>query len=161
MLKHINGLSDDTIAILVRLFRKVRTENEKRYLHGMYLNPVVAHVEPREPSEPSRRQYATFVNYPYFRTIADLCIKDPDEKPRDHDQNDHPPRTLLQSHYKIISTEARDSKQVYKRLAELTSDDGNGIATRNLFVPQLWAIHINEGLDSLFHKTSKRDIRKY
>lgn len=137
ILNGIEGLSTETIGIIVKLFAKVKADHVKPYIHGRYLQPCVAHGQRLETSDPSKiGGHATFINYPYFSLMPDFWAK----KWKNHAATDrrHPCQTLLQTRYRLTSTEKRDTKQVYRRLAE--SSDGN-----LLFVPQLWAVHIGHG----------------
>src|SRR5690606_5948364 len=106
VLHDIDGLSQETIGILVRLFRKVKRENSKRYIHGQYLQPAVAHGEVRDPSNPQKAKFATFINYPYFRLMPCESISKEDGS---QDTRDFC-RTILQTHYLLTSTQEIDDR---------------------------------------------------
>ena len=121
------GLAKDEIALSLRLLRRVRHSCEKSFVHGKYLLPVACrYVGNKSNLKLVEKAKATFFSFPYFclRPLSTL-------KHLDRHATVHPPRALLQSHYRLESTGDRDKKQVVRKLGHWR--DGEA-----LYVSQLW-----------------------
>lgn len=127
------GLEDDDLALVGRLIRKVKKTSEKQFVHGRYLKPITLVYDGEDPDGGSKiPKTATFVSLPIFTT----------ECPRKHtstrEDDLHPVRALLQSHYRLESTRKRDRAQVITKSALHEKQD------HVVHVPQIWALIINK-----------------
>lgn len=119
------------------MLKKIESTNGKPFVHGRYgkyLVPTVfldngsnLYLQPGE-----KPKYAIFFSLPYF-DLRPLRKLDPVER----NANVYPIRTLLQSHYRLASTEERDKKQAVRKLDHLKND-------KVISLPQLWCLMINK-----------------
>lgn len=113
---------------------KIESTNGKPFVHGKYgkyLVPTVfrdngsnLHLQPGE-----KPKYAIFFSLPYF-DLRPLRKLDTMER----NANIYPIRTLLQSHYRLASTEERDKKQAVRKLDH----------DKVISLPELWCLMINK-----------------
>ena len=119
---------------MAQLLNKVQKTSEKKFVYGRYLKPTTVVYYGEESSGAVRKisKTATFVSLPVFWL----------ERPREHtstkDSAGHPSRALLQSRYRLETTENRDQEQV---IAKSRPNE-----KRIVHVPQIWALIINRSM---------------
>lgn len=122
-----------TKALLHTLLEKVKPF-EKTYVHGRYLEPTVVRVTGKDvdDSKAPKTMRAIFINYPYF------ALDKIQETKTLKKGGAHPPRSLLQAHFRLSSTKDRDELQVVRNVTK-------GKDSRILYVPQVWSILLEHG----------------
>ena len=130
-----------------RLLKRVRKIAEKDFIGGRYLRPAALRYDNQDASRYSVDRSCIFFSFPYF-LIADPAIR----KHFGKDDPRHPPRTLLQSHYRLNKTIDRDEDQcisflkgdtLASFLSSPTPPKGSWspATTKSfVFVPQLWGV---------------------
>ena len=130
-----------------RLLKRVRSTAEREFVGGRFLTPVALRYDNQDVSRYTVDKTCIFFSFPYFR-VAKSGLRKHFEK---GDQR-HPPRTLLQSHYRLNRTVDRDEDQCITllkdgNLASLTNESEK--ARRSwpsrtidylVFVPQFWGV---------------------
>ena len=130
----MKALDGDDLTIVARLLNKIQKTCEKRFAHGKFLKPVTIVYDGEGPvgSTSGYRKTATFLCLSIF-WLNHLRERTPVEV-----STGHPSRGLLQSRYRLESTERRDREQVIAKSRR--HED------RVVHVPQLWALLINQSL---------------
>ena len=129
--RNLPGLEDEDHALAWLLLDDVRKTCEKQFVHGRFLTPIVRVYDRTNPEEPSEDpKTATFISLPIF--ITDVLKPHSSTK----DFEGHPVRALLQSRYRLDSTESRDKGQVIGKV-QAPND-------HVVHVPQIWALIINK-----------------
>ena len=137
-----------------RLLTRLRTVAEKPFVGGSYLTPLALRYDNQDVSRYTVDKTCIFFSFPYLAMAA------PEFRtyfPKGH--HEHPPRTLLQSHYRLNNTTDRDHFQCIKLLkdhevrAYVRTLDGENKSTfpakktqQLLYVPQFWGIIIGLGM---------------
>ena len=119
--------------MIARLLNKVQKICEKKFVHGRYLKPITIVYDGEDSGETcwKSKKTATFTSLPIF------WLDSLQEQRSTTDPAEHPSRALLQSRYRLESTERRDKEQVI-----VTRSGQNEHPV--LHVPQLWALIINK-----------------
>jgi hypothetical protein len=123
----------------VDLLEKVKSKNEKCFVYGSYLDPIVGQFKPVSSEDTETDEVdaktARFYCLPYF-CLDELPSIAPASPPPENGPRIHPVRTLLQTRYQLQSTEDRDEHQVARRC--------NG-SQKVICVPQVWCLLVNNG----------------
>jgi hypothetical protein len=131
-----SGVSDDETSLLLGLFKHLRSNSEKEFIYGRYLEPTVITLIGVDPGAPynanCEQKSVTFISLPYLSLEASTPRRFTDSSPL------HPVRGLLQSHYVLESMERRDKNQVIHKL---------GMKRQAVHVPQVWCLLVNKGKD--------------
>lgn len=119
--------------IALRLLRKVQENNEKQYIHGYYLEPLVIRCDGQDARDPKEgERHCTFLSFPYFSfQYAQSNETQGVIRP-------HPAKGLLQKLYYLESTKCRDAEQAINKLHQ--SND-----RRAVHVPEIWSIVFGSG----------------
>ena len=149
-------LSKAEVDLTRRLLRRLRTVAERPFAGGRYLTPLALRYDSQDVSRYTVDKTCIFFSFPYLAMATPEFRK---HFPKGH--HEHPPRTLLQSHYRLNNTTERDQFQCIRLLKahEVRSyvkpsdgDDGSGIWGKKtqqlLYVPQFWGIIIGLGRGS-------------
>lgn len=145
------GVQESEIGLTRRLLKRVRLESERPFVGGKFLTPRALRYDVLDSSKYSADKCCIFVAFPYFEVRK--------EQPNKAVVNDdeHPPRSLLQSVYRLNNTVERDKTQSVKMLTGkkmrscITAEKKDMLEmSRNIkeyliFVPQLWGLIL--GLD--------------
>lgn len=141
------GVNKGQRGLTRRLFRRVRNIAERDFVGGRFLTPVALRYDNQDVSRYTVDKTCIFFSFPYF-----LISKPGLRKHFNKDDPQHPPRTLLQSHYRLNNTVDRDEDQCISLLkdgtiASLINESKkprrswSSRAVGNLiFVPQFWGI---------------------
>ena len=149
-------LSKAEIDLTRRLLKRLRTVAERPFVGGRYLTPLTLRYDNQDVSRYTVDKTCIFFSFPY------LAMATPDfRKHFSKGFHEHPPRTLLQSRYRLNNTTDRDHFQCIsmlkgsevrthvKTLDRDSNSDSLGKKTQQLlYVPQFWGIII--GLGTLF-----------
>lgn len=131
---------------------RVRTLAEHPFVGGNYLAPITSRYDNQDTSKYTVNKTCIFFNFPYF-ALADARMRRHSPKA----SQDHPPRTLLQSHYRLNKTTNRDSYQCIKLLKshiikssiEASEQEKNKLSNEVIeevvYVPQLWGLIVGLG----------------
>lgn len=119
--------------MVARVLNKVQKTCEKNFIHGRYLKPITVVYDGEVFDEKcgNHKKTATFVSLPIF------WLDSLREQISTTDPAGHPCRALLQSRYRLESTERRDREQVVVKMSRRNEH-------RVLHVPQIWALIINK-----------------
>lgn len=132
-----------------RLIRRVRTLAERDFVGGRFLTPTAIRYDNQDISRYTVDKTCIFFSFPYF------YIDKPEFRKHYRKKDDqHPPRTLLQSHYRLNKTIDRDEYQCISMLEKVNSTEqgkpewqkrkrwvGRRKTDENLvYVPQLWGV---------------------
>ena len=146
------GLSESEIGLTKRLLGRVRSTSEKSFVGGKYLVPTALRYDNQDVSRYTVDKTCIFFSFPYF-LVADSSFREYAAKGKE----EHPPRTLLQSRYRLNKTIERDEKQCIRLLdgkgvtSSIAVQAGDEISipakgTQHLvYVPQLWGVIIGLG----------------
>lgn len=128
---------------MAQLLNKVQKTSENKFVYGKYLKPTTVVYDGEGFGGAVRKIYktATFVSLPVF------WLERPRERTSTKDSGGHPSRALLQSRYRLETTETRDQEQV---IAKSRPNE-----KRILHVPQIWALIINRSMYSTNTKPAK------
>jgi len=141
------GVSKGQRGLTRRLLKRVRNVAERDFVGGRFLTPVALRYDNQDISRYTVDKTCIFFSFPYF-----LVAKPGLRKHFARDDPWHPPRTLLQSHYRLNKTVDRDEDQCISLLKDGTTaslidapnrpkQPWSGRAIDNLvFVPQFWGI---------------------
>ncbi|KAL9130007.1 MAG: hypothetical protein Q9217_001691 [Psora testacea] len=154
------GLSESEYGLIKRLTTRLSTVSERSFIGGRYLMPLTLRYDNQDISKYTIDKTCIFFSFPY------LCL-DTIELRKYYDKGhlEHPPRTLLQSHYRLNKTKDRDKLQCVRwlkahKLASyiIASDSDKAKLPREkvqelFYVPQFW------GLIGLLNK--KQQILEY
>ena len=147
------GVQESEIGLTRRLLKRICLESERPFVGGKFLTPRALRYDVLDSSKYSADKCCIFVAFPYFE-----IRKEQPEKVIVND-DEHPPRTLLQSVYRLNNTVERDKTQSVKMLTAkkikscVTAETEDILhMSRNskgvlIFVPQLWGLIL--GLDRL------------
>lgn len=128
----VPGLDDVDKALALTLLEKVQKTYEKHFVHGRFLKPLTLEYSGAKPDPGEVSKKATFLGLPVFTT----------ECARQHTSSRyddlHPVRALLQSRYRLESTQKRDRQQVITKSKLHENHD------HIVHVPQVWALIIND-----------------
>ena len=147
-------LSKGEIDLTRRLLTRLRTIAEKPFVGGSYLTPLALRYDNQDVSRYTVDKTCIFFSFPYLAMAA------PDFRTHfPKGRREHPPRTLLQSHYRLNNTKDRDHFQCIKLLkshevrAYVTTSDGEDRSRipakktqQLLYVPQFWGIIVGLGM---------------
>ena len=147
------GGSKSQRGLMRRLLKRVRNVAERDFVGGKFLTPVAVRYDNQDVSRYTVDKTCIFFSFPYFQ-IAKPGLRKHFGKgdPR------HPPRTLLQSHYRLNKTVDRDEDQCISLLrngtiASLINAPYEGKRSWSsrtvdslVFVPQFWGIIDGLGL---------------
>lgn len=149
-------LSKGEVDLTRRLLKRLRTVAERPFVGGSYLTPLTLRYDNQDVSRYTVDKTCIFFNFPYL-TMATPEFR----KHFSKGDYDHPPRTLLQSHYRLNNTTDRDHFQCIRLLknqevrtyvknfeAEDNSDFLGKKSQQLLYVPQFWGMIV--GLGTLF-----------
>ena len=141
------GASKGQRGLTRRLLKRVRNVAERDFVGGRFLTPVALRYDNQDVSRYTVDKTCIFFSFPYF-----LVAKPGLRKHFDKDDSRHPPRTLLQSHYRLNRTVDRDEDQCISllkagALASLINAPykpkpfwSSGTTDHLVFVPQFWGI---------------------
>ena len=132
----IEGVQDDDLAIVAQLLNKVQKTSENKFVYGRYLKPTTVVYDGEGFGGAAQKIYntATFVSLPVF------WLERPRQRTSTKDSAGHPSRALLQSRYRLETTETRDQEQVIAK--------SRPTEKRIVHVPQIWALIINRSMYS-------------
>ena len=143
-----------------RLLKRVRNVAERDFVGGKFLTPVAVRYDNQDVSRYTVDKTCIFFSFPYFQ-IAKPGLRKHFEK----GDLRHPPRTLLQSHYRLNKTVDRDEDQcisllkggtiasLIKRPNKRKRYWSSSTLDSLVFVPQLWGII--DGLGSYYSRSSQ------
>ena len=150
----VQGLQDSEVGLTRRLLERVRKKAERSFVDGKFLSPLALRYDLLDNSKYSSDKSSIFVAFPYF-----ALDKIRQKKKLTKERPDHPPRTLLQSRYRLNDTSEEDKSQcvtmlkpnvlmqcitapkdVIAQLSHCTND-------QVFYVPQLWSLIL--GLDRM------------
>ena len=156
------GVQESEIALTHRLLKKVTLESERRFVGGTFLTPRALRYDSLDSSKYSADKCCIFLAFPYF-----AVMREQPKKTFVKGTKEHPPRTLLQSNYRLNDTTDRDKNQCVRILTEKdlrscieaeeaeVSKISRKVKKELIFVPQLWALI--PGLDTLITFGSMSD----
>lgn len=158
----LKGLSEGEIGLTRRLLKRVGTLAEYPFVGGNYLAPITSRYDNEDISKYTVNKTCIFFNFPYFALAGTQMRRHLRKASRNH-----PPRTLLQSHYRLNKTNNRDSDQCIKLLkspiikSSIEASDqekkklSKGITEEMIYVPQMWGLIVGLG------KQRSKDTWKY
>ena len=143
-----------------RLIRRVRTLAEREFVGGRFLNPTAVRYDNQDISRYTVDKTCIFFSFPYF------YIDKPEFRKHYRKKEDqHPPRTLLQSHYRLNKTIDRDEYQCISMLEKVNSAEQEKLeqgmpewqkrkrrlcrrktGDNLVYVPQLWGVIAGLGM---------------
>ena len=143
-----------------RLIRRVRTLAERDFVGGRFLIPTAIRYDNQDISRYTVDKTCIFFSFPYF------YIDKPEFRKHYRKKEDqHPPRTLLQSHYRLNKTKDRDEYQCISMLEKVDSTEQEKIEQGMpewqkrkrrvcrrktdedlVYVPQLWGVIAGLGM---------------
>ena len=143
-----------------RLIRRVRTLAERDFVGGRFLNPTAIRYDNQDISRYTVDKTCIFFSFPYFYIDKPEFRKHFGKK-----EDQHPPRTLLQSHYRLNKTIDRDEYQCISMLEKVNSTEQEKLeqgmpewqkrkrrvcrrktAENLVYVPQLWGVIAGLGM---------------
>ena len=153
-------LSRSEVDLTRRLLKRLRTVAERSFAGGRYLTPLALRYDSQDVSRYTVDKTCIFFSFPYL-TMATPEFRRHFSK----GHHEHPPRTLLQSHYRLHKTTDRDHFQCIRLLkgrevesyvetvdrGEKSSFMGKK-AQQLLYVPQFWGIIVGLGMFSEYTK---------
>ena len=146
------GLSDSEYGLIKRLTTRLERVSQRSFVGGRYLVPLALRYDNQDVSKYNVDKTCIFFSFPY------LCLDGVELRDYYTKQDvEHPPRTLLQSHYRLNKTEDRDDDQCVRWLkpeklsARVTAPPK--VKTKLykkrvkelFFVPQFWGLIIGLG----------------
>ena len=145
-------LSKGEVALTRRLLKRVHTISERPFVGGSFLTPTTSRYDSQDISKYTIDKTCIFFNFPY------LCVANSRLRVYlNKGELEHPPRTLLQSHYRLNKTKERDKKQCIGLLEEsvvrscITEPDpkksqiSSKLTEDMIFVPQFWGLIVGLG----------------
>lgn len=146
------GLQESEIGLTGRLLKRVKLVSERAFVGGSFLTPTAIRYDMLDDSRYSKDKCCIFLGFPYFAVARP-------QKGRVYDKGDdeHPTRTLLQSHYRLNQTVERDRSQCVSTLdgetlracVEAPKKDTIHLSRKKteelIYVPQLWAVIMGLG----------------
>ena len=99
-------LSEGEFGLTKRLLTTLEKVSERMYVGGRYLVPLSLRYDNQDVSKYTIDKTCIFFCFPYVSLAPETC-----RKYYERGESKHPPRTLLQSHYRLNKTEDRDSLQ--------------------------------------------------
>ena len=151
------GLSESEYGLTKRLMTRLGIISERPFIGGRYLTPIALRYDNQDISKYTVEKTCIFFSFPY------LCL-DAVELRKYYEKNsfEHPPRTLLQSHYRLNKTEDRDELQCIRWLkahrltsckSELDKEKASNDQIKALFfVPQFWGLIVGTGEERNFNQ---------
>ena len=148
------GLQNSEAGLTRRLLKRVRKLAERVFVGGSFLTPLALRYDILDDSKYSVDKCCIFLSFPYFAVEK--------VKPRNlftKGSHEHPPRTLLQSAYRLNDTVEQEKFQSITMLKNETlrscidarSRDtahlSRNVTEELIYVPQLWALIL--GLDRM------------
>ena len=138
-----------------RLIQRVRTVAERDFVGGRFLTPTAIRYDNQDISRYTVDKTCIFFSFPYFNVNKPEFRKHFRKR-----ENQHPPRTLLQSHYRLNKTTDRDEYQCISMLKNLNSTEQEKpepekrkrrgcrlqTITDLVYVPQLWGVIAGLGM---------------
>ena len=146
-------LSKGEVDLTRRLLKRLVTVAEKPFAGGRYLTPLALRYDNQDASRYTVDKTCIFFSFPY------LTMANPEFRrhfPKGH--HEHPPRTLLQSRYRLTNTTDRDHfqcirllkghevKSYVNTLEEKHQKSLLGKTQQLLYVPQFWGIIVGLGV---------------
>ena len=142
-------LSKGEVDLARRLLKRLVTVAEKPFVGGRYLTPLALRYDNQDVSRYTVDKTCIFFNFPYL-TMANTDFRW--HFPKGH--HEHPPRTLLQSRYRLTKTADRDPFQCIRLLeghevkSYVSTPDESFLGKKTqhlLYVPQFWGIIVGLG----------------
>ena len=130
---NLPDLGNTRIGLLRPLFDQAK-RLERKYVHGRYMEPNVIRLPQLGLEECSVTPHVVFLSHSYF-TLAQQIHASKGWT------DAHTPRPLMQTHFGLSDSSKRDGKQVYRLHKEEDAQD------KLLFVPQIWAVMMDNGID--------------
>ncbi|KAI9831689.1 MAG: hypothetical protein M1819_004755 [Sarea resinae] len=124
------GLRESEKSLILRILNKTRRDSTKSFVHGSYLEPNASCYRGVDLQTEGSGISATFLCLPYFscRPPTSYSFKKGDRI--------YPVRALLQSRYRLESTQQREKKQAICSLENLSQSE-------IIHVPQLWSLVVD------------------
>lgn len=157
-------LTQGEFGLTKKLLTTLGRISERQYVGGRYLVPLSLRYDNQDVSMYTTDKTCIFFSFPY------LCL-DPHGRPLYYkkEDNKHPPRTLLQSHYRLNRTDDRDASQCIRWLKSsrvndciiFHPDESDDISKLNpstrprrkpeplFLVPQLWGVIVGLGTSAI------------
>ena len=137
------------------LIQRVRTATERDFVGGRFLTPTAIRFDNQDVSRYTVDKTWVFFSFPYFHIAKPEFRQHFRQK-----ENQHPPRTLLQLHYRLNKTIDRDEYQCISMLKEVNSTKQEeperekrkrrGCRPKTVkevvYVPQLWGVIAGLGM---------------
>ena len=143
-------LTDSDVRLIFRLVKRLQTMAERSFAGGKYLIPLALRYDNQDISKYTIDKTCIFFSFPYFQ-IAEPSFRRYFGK----DYPGHPPRTILQSRYRLNRTIDRDRYQCIRLLNNATLDSCMTPEGRNahkkrptnmlVYIPQLWGLITGPG----------------
>ena len=138
-----------------RLIQRVRADAERDFVGGRYLTPTAIRYDNQDISKYTVDRTCVFFSFPYFHVAKPEFRQHFRQK-----ENRHPPRTLLQSHYRLNKTIDRDEYQCISLLEGVNSTEQQKPEQQKrkrllccsktvedlVYVPQLWGVIAGLGM---------------
>ena len=132
-----------------RLIKRLQASVEHSFVGGSYLTPIALRYDDQDVSRYTVDKTCIFFSFPYFQ-IADSAFRN-----HKYRSDGHPPRTVLQTRYRLNRTTDRDQYQCIRRLDNATIDkciepkrqgaEAKAHTELLVFIPQLWGLIIGLG----------------
>lgn len=141
------GVNKGQRGLTRRLLKRVRNTAEREFVGGRFLIPLALRYDNQDISRYTVDKTCIFFSFPYF-----LVAKPGLRRHFDKGNERHPPRTLLQSHYRLNKTVDRDEDQCISLLRDgaIASMINKAHKVKQfrlsraiddlVFVPQFWGI---------------------
>ena len=156
------------MALTRRLLKRVHTISERQFVGGSFLTPSASRYDSQDISKYTVDKTCIFFNFPY------LCVANPRTRVYlKKGEPEHPPRTLLQSHYRLNKTKERDKKQCIGLLEEnvvrscinepdaIKGRASNKLTEEMIFVPQFWGLIVGLGKQIRFPSMHEAKIHRH
>ena len=147
-------VTEGEYGLVERLTTTLMRVSERDFVGGRYLVPQSLRYDNQDVSKYTIDKTCIFYCFPY------ICLQEKDRRLH-HYKGDrrHPPRTLLQSYYRLNNTIDRDEKQCItwlkaKALRSCVDDhETKSLSGRKagelIFVPQFWGMIVSPGKQSI------------
>lgn len=131
---------------------RLRVGAERTFAGGNYLIPLALRYDDQDVSRYTVDKTCIFFSFPYFQ-VADTSFR----LHLDKEDNGHPPRTILQSHYRLNKTVERDRFQCIRLLEDRTLESCIEVEPQKVgkvldrkkkylvYVPQFWGLIVGLG----------------
>lgn len=147
------GLSNDDIGLARRLLTRLESLAERTFVGGRYLIPCSLRYDSQDGSRYTVDKTCIFFSFPYI-SVADTSLR----KHFSKGDARHPPRTILQSRYRLNTTIDRDRFQCIRSISSQAlgacvnaSESEQACLTKKtvkrllIYVPQHWGLIIGLG----------------